>query len=52
MTINPYYLVDFCECDARTRWLASVGLAQARPIIKIVLNSFYVQPIIPKIIPA
>ena len=30
-TINPYYLVDFCECDAHTRQLASVGLTQANP---------------------
>ena len=27
----PYFNVDFCERDARTRRLASVGLAQARP---------------------
>ena len=29
--MNPYTLVDFCERDARTRRLPSVGLAQARP---------------------
>ena len=28
---NPYILVDFCECEAHTRRLASVGLAQAHP---------------------
>ena len=30
-TMNPYILVDFCERDACTRRLPSVGLAQARP---------------------
>ena len=30
-TINPYFHVDFCECDAHTILLASVGLAQAHP---------------------
>ena len=30
-TINPYYLIDFCEHGAYTRRLASVGLTQARP---------------------
>ena len=29
--INPYFHVDFCNCDARTIRLPSVGLAQARP---------------------
>ena len=29
--MNPYILVDFCERDARTRQVPSVGLAQARP---------------------
>ena len=30
-TINPYFHIDFCECDTRTILLASVGLAQACP---------------------
>ena len=30
-TINPYYFVDFCEHNTRTRRLTSVGLAQAHP---------------------
>ena len=30
-TINSYYLIDFCERDARTRQLASMRLTQARP---------------------
>ena len=29
--MNPYILIDFCEHDAPTRRLASVGLVQARP---------------------
>ena len=29
--MNWYILVDFCECDAHTRRIPSVGLAKAHP---------------------
>ena len=28
---HPYFNIDFCERNARTRQLTSVGLAQAHP---------------------
>ena len=45
-SINLYYLVDFCERDASTKQLASVGLAQVRPnYLQIVYQLVYISQV-------
>ena len=38
--MNPYLFVDFCEHDACTKRLASVGLAQTCPNEQLQLGNY------------
>ena len=43
MSINLYYLVDFCERDTSTKQLASMGLAQVCPnYLQIIYQLVYI----------